>query len=654
MERRLPCVTYVLALICVLGFLHTQFGAVEVEAVVDTQLDAAARTLRRHPYLQLPPLLEKRITPEQAGLMRRDHERDRVERAAPPVPRGVILRQQAELDRMIAATKQRIESHPAWKFGARATERHPLTFLTHVFFHGGVLHLFANLGVLILIGRVLEGAWGGAVHACVVAAGALGGMAAFFYQHPFYADPIIGTSGLASGLVGAFAVRFANERGRVIYAPSLLLAALALWLPVWLGFEGSIARGEAADPARLGAWNPSMALLMGGFAGGALAALGVRLLGLEGRIERAELQAALRAPTTDSGLERAIQEHNAGDAERAYRHLVERVKRDAGNRDVVLAFWDVCCDLRRAHEAAPALIGLIREALRSGAEADAVEYWLRLVTSELDTEAEIALLLRMAPLLRDAGESVAARRALLSALERGNEDPTVVARVAEEAADLDPDLVREAAKRALGSAGLGLEERRALEQRLASLPQSTAASEGMRLGHVYRPAGVALPEGAEPSVVGSGGIDFEEESRELHCLEAVPVRLDTEGLRIEFDGAGKRVRFERMKAVAVAVVPGLASKKVIVIDLVLNWGSLGDAPLQVVRLRTDRFDIRALSAGAEDPLAAVRAFVGQLVGRSGAAPLPDAASVAGTPFASFKSLSAYHRDVLGTFEPDEV
>ena len=312
MEQRLPCVTYVLVLLCVLGFFYAKFEAVEADAVVETQLDAAAGTLRKHPYLRLPPLLEKRITPEQAGRLLRDYQKDRIERSVPPVPPGVIARQQAELGRKIGAAEQRIESRPARRFGARATERHPLTFLTHVFFHGGVLHLVVNLVILVLVGRVLERAWGGAVHACVVAAGVLGGAAAFFAEHPFYADPIIGTSGLDAGLVGAFAVRFATRREQVIYVPSLLVAVVGLWLPVWLGFEGSIARGEVSEAARLGAWNPSMAMLLGGLFGGALAAAGVRLLGLEGRIERAEMEAALRAPTTDAGLERAIQEHNAG------------------------------------------------------------------------------------------------------------------------------------------------------------------------------------------------------------------------------------------------------------------------------------------------------------------------------------------------------
>ena len=652
MERRIPWVTYALVLLCVLGFFYAKFEAIEADALVGNELNAAVRVFRERPYLGLPPLLENRVTPDQIGHLRREFERETIERGGLPVPRGLVARQQDSLDRMVAAAGARLDAKLTRRFGARATEQHPVTFVTHAFFHGDLIHLIGNLLVLVLVGRVLESAWGGAVHTCVLAAGALGGLGAFFAQYPFHADPVIGTSGMASGLVGAFAVRFAGQRGRVIFGPSLVLALLVLWLPVWIGFEGSIARGAASAPARLGAWNVSMALLLGGFAGGAMAAALIRFLGVEARIGRAESRAELRLPNADSGLERAIHERNTGAAEMAYRRLVERLRREPGNRGVVLAFWDVCSDLGRANEAAPGLLGLIRESLRNGADADAVQHWLQLVASGLDPEVEPAMLLRMASLLRDAGESVAARRALSDSLQHGSAEPAVAARVAHEAAELDPELARAAADRALGCVGLSAGERAVLEQLRASLPGAGALQGGVRLGHVYRPEGVALPAAASEPVIGPGGIEFEEEPRKLHCLEAVPLRLDPEALHVELGGAPKRVRYQRVTALAVGVVPGKASKKVIVIDLVLNWGSLGDEPLQVVRLRTDRFDIRKLDRGAEDPLAAVRGLIEQLVRRSGAMPLPDAASVAGAPFARFESLDAYHREVLAVSAAD--
>ena len=73
-----------------------------------------------------------------------------------------------------------------------------------------------------------------------------------------------------------------------------------------------------------------------------------------------------------------------------------------------------------------------------------------------------------------------------------------------------------------------------------------------------------------------------------------------------------------------------------------------------MRLRTDRFDPRSLAAGTAEPLDAVRAIVKQLLRRCDATPLPDAESARGAPFASFKSLGDYNRDVLAVHEPDDA
>jgi len=76
---------------------------------------------------------------------------------------------------------------------------------------------------------------------------------------------------------------------------------------------------------------------------------------------------------------------------------------------------------------------------------------------------------------------------------------------------------------------------------------------------------------------------------------------------------------------------------VLVIDLLLNWSQLEDAPLRVIRLRSTGFDPRALAAGVTDPTDALRAFVGRI--------LEDAAA-RGRPFRVFEDLASYEREVL--------
>jgi hypothetical protein len=117
--------------------------------------------------------------------------------------------------------------------------------------------------------------------------------------------------------------------------------------------------------------------------------------------------------------------------------------------------------------------------------------------------------------------------------------------------------------------------------------------------------------------------------------------------------ARKRVRYDRIDAIAVAAVEGLADKPVIVLDLLLNWNSKLDEPLRVIRLRTDMFDPRPLIPDEGDPTAAVRALSVRLQQEASAIPLPDARSIRGEPFTGFKSLHEYQRAVLLIDREDE-
>jgi hypothetical protein len=84
----------------------------------------------------------------------------------------------------------------------------------------------------------------------------------------------------------------------------------------------------------------------------------------------------------------------------------------------------------------------------------------------------------------------------------------------------------------------------------------------------------------------------------------------------------------------------------VLIDLLMNWSSLEESALRAVRLRTDRFDPKTLAPGAAGPLEALRAFLAELLDRSGAAPLPDAAAARGTPVRRYADLESYQREVL--------
>ena len=173
------------------------------------------------------------------------------------------------------------------------------------------------------------------------------------------------------------------------------------------------------------------------------------------------------------------------------------------------------------------------------------------------------------------------------------------------------------------------------------------------------PATGAAPEAAAPSPVSDPADDSllfgrgEEKRppapvpREVQVVSAVPLALDATHLSLDVAGRGRsRLALERIDAVAVAGVKGISGsgKAVLLLDLALNWTGADD--LQVVRLRSDGFDPRAMVGAEGSPLQALRSFAARLVSGARAVPLPEGAEP-DAPFRIFPDLDSYQAEVLG-------
>ena len=110
------------------------------------------------------------------------------------------------------------------------------------------------------------------------------------------------------------------------------------------------------------------------------------------------------------------------------------------------------------------------------------------------------------------------------------------------------------------------------------------------------------------------------------------------------DGRKTTLPLGRVDALSVAAIDGLADRPVIVIDLALNWLDLPEAPLKIIRIRSDGFDPRRLHS-APSAIDALRGLLERIVA-SGATPLPTPEAVCGNPFTRFTSLSSYEQSVL--------
>jgi membrane associated rhomboid family serine protease len=642
-ETPVPWVSALLVAACLAVTLAARGAEQRALGEIDTALNEARAYLQRYPELEPGPLLTTRIGAGELARLRAEYAARQRREAAAQVPDGVRRRRQEKLDRTLERAVAALDAMPSRRWGFVSVQAEPRTYLSYALLHESLVQLAGNALLLLLLGVYLEPAWGRVLHALGAAAAAAGGALAFRCAVPDAQVPLVGSSALAAGLLAAFALRFRGERREGFYAVGVSGGAVWLALPAWLGAGWSLASGAGAP---LASYVPPRAVLFA-LGGGVAGALALQALSAALRLEQ-RLGGGSGAGAGHPLYERALRERARGRPARALELLAELSRAEPENLDAALATWEIGSEIGRRAEASSALLRVVRDDVRHGREERAANHWLSLTAGGFPEEADPALLIRMALLLRGAGEGGAALDALRCALERsqGASASAVASRVARAARDLDPRTAEQAAWRALGSLDLGLKERQALEALLAEvIPPLSELRERARAPEPDQERTLAFtPEEEAPAR--PAPIELDSQERRLEVVSGVPIELDDEGVRISVDKSAKRVRYERIEAVAVAAVGGLAPKPVLLVDLVLNWMTTTDETLRVVRLRGDRFDPRRLVPGLESPVAALRRFVEIVLERSRAAPLPDADAARGQPFASFDALSIYHQTVL--------
>lgn len=116
----------------------------------------------------------------------------------------------------------------------------PYQLVTHMFLHGGFMHILFNMYALWLFGAVLERIWGPKkffifYFVCGLAAG----LAEMFFVP---GGPAIGASGAIMGLLGAFAYTFPNTEFFIIPFPfpikAKYMAAIFAAFDLFGGFAG--------------------------------------------------------------------------------------------------------------------------------------------------------------------------------------------------------------------------------------------------------------------------------------------------------------------------------------------------------------------------------------------------------------------------------
>ncbi|MCL4524291.1 MAG: rhomboid family intramembrane serine protease [Acidobacteria bacterium] len=296
--RRWPWITIGIIVINILVFFGT-YGSMEDQSAKLTQTRVKVLLLvANHPYVRLTPETQKLVETFKTGdpkTWARLAARDR--RLYDEAPAWDVRMREfepseahAEMAALDAEWKSLAEGSILQRYGFVPAEKTTVSYVTANFLHGGWLHIIFNMWFLWLAGSVLEDVWGRLIYPIFYFLAGAVAVAAHAAMFPHSMVPLIGASGAVAGLMGAFLVRFFKTKIDFVFIWWFLSltpntyrfkAPAFLMLPLWLGMQllSAWLLGDMSDVAY---WAH-----IGGFVFGVVIALGLKVSGLEHKVDQA-------------------------------------------------------------------------------------------------------------------------------------------------------------------------------------------------------------------------------------------------------------------------------------------------------------------------------------------------------------------------------
>jgi membrane associated rhomboid family serine protease len=647
-----------LGLVCVLlaSFPVFHIGYSALRASVQADFKEAVGFAIRNPTVQIPPRLLPVI---QAVLPNFDSnetfaflKKSRDENARQKEFEGVVTRAFEQLD-----------SHPFRTLGVVPATPRIAGFAAHSFVHVGWVQLLGAVLLLMLAGPLLESLWGRSAFAALIAASGLASAGAFCLVHAGADRALLGAGGAVSGVVAAALVRFAREKVDLLrwlsplksvelIAPGWILAVL------WIAYEGAMRLTvPGAFPGGVDTAVGYTAHVAGALLGGAFAFGAIRLE-LEKRLGKEPPPTVERIREVERfDLQRVSSARARGDSDVAFEMLLAESRRSARNRDAVTTLWEMAIERGEAEVATPAMLQLVREEIRRGAEDVGVSHWRELTQHQPEIRVELPALLKLIPYIRRIDGESAAVLALQQAMDCSEDGPSSreAAEIARLAADLEAGIARAAAERALADETLAEARRTDMESLVQRLGADEKAAISAPEEEKELPVNVFYAEQDRSGFGDVGDLtQFGAPGDTFPCdlvVPATPIALESGSLVLEIESSGFRsVSYPAVSVVSVAGVGGLGPRPIIVVDVFVTDPANSESGLCIYRLRGDRFDPRRLVPYEKDPMAALRSFLEQILERTQARPLPDPAAARANPVKVFESLEAYQACASGLLD----
>ena len=126
-------------------------------------------------------------------------------------------------------------------YGFIPAEHRPVTFVTHMFMHGGLGHLLGNMVFLWLVGCMLEMGGSRIFYSSSYLLTGLCAVLAFWVVNINSPVPLVGASGAIAGMMGAFTVLYCRRKVKIFYSLGFYfnyMETRAIYLlPIWVGLE---------------------------------------------------------------------------------------------------------------------------------------------------------------------------------------------------------------------------------------------------------------------------------------------------------------------------------------------------------------------------------------------------------------------------------
>jgi membrane associated rhomboid family serine protease len=344
---RVPVVTLAIAVLCVLAHLLVARDA-GAERLLEERWREAAEYALAHPELEADPALLPAGLEEALG------------EAAPTAAAGERASQR-RLDELTRRWREALRSHPLWRHGLVPAQPRPHALITHLFLHGGWLHLLGNLLILYLAGPFLEDAWGYLRFAgfYLLAGVFAGGLYAL--QHRTLDGPLIGASGAVAGVLGAFLLLRGRSRLRFAVFLGFIATFTApawLMLPLWFVFE--LFDALAGDVTGTGGGGVAYWAHVWGFLFGlAAAAVMQRLWPV------AQVATASAPRRSDPRLAEARRLLDRGLYPRAWELLAAAAQGPTADDDTLQSWWALAVHLGRQRDALAAGQELLRRLVQA-------------------------------------------------------------------------------------------------------------------------------------------------------------------------------------------------------------------------------------------------------------------------------------------------